>query len=150
MKNLFNFRIVTLVILFLVSALIGGILSSCGKSSHIRERWVDNDTYRIRSRGVPPIEETNIIRRKTASKRVALLNAQYLIIEKYGPKTSIEGEGVSNTANDDSVIYYEFKVIIKGGEIIKLVYDKEQNCEIIYEIKGKNLKKKIRSFLSGD
>ncbi len=37
----------------------------------------------------------------------------------------------------------ELKAIVKGGSVKKLTWDDEQNCEIIYEVFAKDLKKKV-------
>lgn len=37
----------------------------------------------------------------------------------------------------------ELKAIAKGGSVKKVTWDEEQNCEIIYVVHAKGLKKKV-------
>jgi hypothetical protein len=39
-------------------------------------------------------------------------------------------------------IAQELRAVSKGGSVKKVTYDEEDNCEVIYEVYGKGLKKK--------
>ncbi|MCP3926551.1 MAG: hypothetical protein GY714_28660 [Desulfobacterales bacterium] len=98
------------------------VFSSCGKQTvgTVRGRpgsWVDNNTYRFRALGAAPSTLTNIALRKQRSKKAALLQVQYKIFQL-------------------------FKNSRINGSVRKITWDTEQNCEIIYEVRARDLKKK--------
>jgi len=126
-------------------------LTSCGTKiggtvegeSYTTEGWIDDDTYRLAAAGVPNRKLTNIVARKASSKRAAILNAQYQVLEKF-KGSKIEGAaGMSDFENTGIAIAQEVSGVVKGGSVKKVTYDKDQNCEIIYEVKAKGLKKKV-------
>jgi hypothetical protein len=132
-----------------VGVLIG--LTSCGGSkiggtvqgeTFTTEGWIDDDTFRIAAAGVPTKTLTNKVQRREASKRAAILNAQYQVIEKF-KGSKIEGaSGMENFEMTGIAIAQELRAISKGGSVQKVTWDDEDNCEVIYEVRAKNLKKK--------
>ena len=40
-------------------------------------------------------------------------------------------------------IAQELRAVSKGGSVKKVTYDEEDNCEVIYEVYTKGLKKKV-------
>lgn len=106
------------------------------------EGWVDDNTFRIAAAGVPMKTMTNIVQRKESSKRAAILNAQYQVIEKF-KGSKIEGaSGMENFEMTGIAIAQELKAVSKGGSVKKVTWDDQQNCEVIYEVYAKGLKKK--------
>lgn len=121
------------------SSKIGGTVEG---ETFTTEGWVDNDTFRIAAAGVPTKTLTNIVQRKESAKRAAILNAQYQVIEKF-KGSKIEGaSGMENFEMTGIAIAQELKAVSKGGSVKKVTYDEEQNCEIVYEVRAKGLKKK--------
>jgi hypothetical protein len=119
---------------------IGGTLE--GKT-YVTEGWVDDDTFRIAAAGVAKKDLTNIVQRRESSKRAAILNAQYQVIEKF-KGSKIEGaSGMENFEMTGIAVAQELKAITKGGSVAKVTWDDDQNCEIIYEVRAKGLKKKV-------
>ena len=109
------------------------------------EQWVDENTYRLAAAGAPKSDETNRIKRQQSAKRAAILSAQYLVLEKF-KGSSIEGAaGMSNFESSGIAIAQEVSGIVKGGSVVQETYDEEDNCEIIYEVKAKGLKKKVEA-----
>jgi hypothetical protein len=107
------------------------------------EGWIDDETFRIAAAGVPTKTLTNVVQRKEASKRAAILNAQYQVIEKF-KGSKIEGaSGMENFEMTGIAVAQELKAISKGGSVKKVTWDEEQNCEVIYEVHAKGLKKKV-------
>lgn len=142
-----------LVISFLLIVSISFSLTSCGSKiggtvkgdSITTEGWIDENTYRLAAVGVPNRKLTNIVQRKASSKRAAILNAQYQVLEKF-KGSKIEGAaGMSNFESTGIAIAQEVSGIVKGGSVKKVTYDKDQNCEIIYEVKARGLKRKVAS-----
>ena len=144
MKRFFIFTLV-----FAAAVLLG--LTSCGSKiggtvegeTFTTEGWVDNDTFRIAAAGVPMKTMTNKVQRRESSKRAAILNAQYQVIEKF-KGSKIEGaSGMENFEMTGIAIAQELKAVTKGGSVKKVTWDAEDNCEIVYEVRGKDLKKKV-------
>ncbi|MCP4138297.1 MAG: hypothetical protein GY754_45465 [bacterium] len=155
-KSLPNWRAAAAVIMLLASVLFSGpFCRATGRSGQVEsgdemrtEGWVNGDTYRLYAAGLPNRGVAGIAGRKASAKSAAILNAQYQILEKF-KGTRIEGAG---GMADYGRVYgeadykrgREIKNIVKSGKVIKETYDNEQNCEIIYEVKGSKLKKRIR------
>ena len=109
------------------------------------EQWVDENTYRIAAAGVSNSKLSNKIQRRESAKRAAILNAQYQVLEKF-KGSSIEGAaGMSDFESTGIAIAQEVSGIVKGGSVVSATYDEEDNCEIIYEVKAKGLKKKVEA-----
>ncbi len=122
------------------SGKIGGTIEG---QTYTTEGWIDNDTFQIAAAGVPTKTLTNVVQRKEASKRAAILNAQYQIIEKF-KGSSVEGaSGMENFEMTGIAVAQELKAVTKGGSVKKVTWDDEQNCEIIYVVHAKGLKKKV-------
>lgn len=107
--------------------------------------WHDSETYVITAIGIPSDKLKDIEERKKSARRAAILNAQYMILEKFmGSK--IEAGGIVYYEDAQAVKYAmgkkEIIQIIKNGTVIRESYDDEQNCEITYTIHGPDLKKK--------
>ncbi|MCP4138296.1 MAG: hypothetical protein GY754_45460 [bacterium] len=152
-KSLPNWRAAAAVILLLASVLFSGpYCRATGRSGQVEsgeemrtEGWIDGDTYRLSSSSAPPKRFTDIARRKESAKRVAILNAQYQILEKF-KGSRIEGAaGMSDFDMGGMAQAQEVMGYVKGGKVIKETYDKEQNCEILYEVKAPKLKRLVNS-----
>lgn len=119
---------------------IGGTVEG---ETYTTEGWIDDDTFQLAAAGVPTKTLTNVVQRKESSKRAAILNAQYQIIEKF-KGSKIEGAaGMENFEMTGIAVAQELKAIAKGGSVKKVTWDEEQNCEIIYVVHAKGLKKKV-------
>jgi len=59
---------------------IGGTVEG---ETYTTEGWIDDDTFQLAAAGVATKTLTNIVQRKESSKRAAILNAQYQVIEKF-------------------------------------------------------------------
>ncbi|OHD70705.1 MAG: hypothetical protein A2W19_12040 [Spirochaetes bacterium RBG_16_49_21] len=143
-------KIMMLALILSAGALIA--LTSCGGpkiggtvegETFTTEGWVDDDTFRLAAAGIAKKDLTNIIQRKESSKRAAILNAQYQVIEKF-KGSKIEGaSGMENFEMTGIAVAQELKAVAKGGSVKKVTWDDEQNCEVIYEVRAKGLKKKV-------
>jgi hypothetical protein len=107
------------------------------------EGWVDENTYRTTSTSAPKEGLKNKVQRRGTARESAVIIAQSHIIEKFkGAK--VEGaSGTSDYASTGFAASKEFAGIVKGGSVVKETYDEEDNVEVVYEIKGKNLKKQL-------
>ncbi|MBP7734807.1 MAG: hypothetical protein KA369_02430 [Spirochaetes bacterium] len=144
MKKLLIFGLILtagfLITLTSCSSKIGGTVEG---QTYTTEGWIDDDTFQLAAAGVPTKTLTNVVQRKEASKRAAILNAQYQIIEKF-KGSSVEGaSGMENFEMTGIAVAQELKAVTKGGSVKKVTWDDEQNCEIIYVVHAKGLKKKV-------
>jgi len=121
----------------------GGLGGQVKGESFVTEGWVDENTYRLAASAMAKRDLTNKIARRESAKRAAILNAQYQILEKF-KGSKIEGaSGMSNFEMTGIAVAQEVKGVVKGGSVKKATYDAEDNCEIIYEVRAKNLKSKV-------
>ena len=136
--------------------LIAGIaFSACGGGSKIggtvkgqtfkTEGWVDENTFRLAAAGAPKRTLTNKIARRESAKRAAILNAQYQVLEKFKGAKLEGATGMSDFEMTGIAIAQEVQGIVKGGSVQSATYDAEDNCEIIYEVKARGLKKKVQA-----
>jgi hypothetical protein len=110
----------------------------------VKEGWCDIDTFRVRVTGIPSKKAKNPEDRKKSSRMAAVLLAQYQVLDKF-KGTKLEGAtGIMDTYFPGVAVAKEIISYVKGGTIIAERYDEEQNCEIVYEVRAKNLKKKIQ------
>jgi hypothetical protein len=106
------------------------------------EGWINDDTYQIAAGGTSMQSLKLIDQRKESSRLDAIMNARCQIIEKFiGIK--IKREALKNNELDGITIPEEMKSIIKAGIVKKTVWDYDENCEIMFEIKYTGLKKKV-------
>jgi hypothetical protein len=131
---------------------MGLVFTACGGSkiggnvqgeTFKNESWVDDNTYRLAAAGVANSKLKNKVQRRESAKRAAILNAQYQVLEKF-KGSKIEGAaGMSDFESTGIAIAQEIQGVVKGGSVMSATYDEEDNCEIIYEVKAKGLKKKV-------
>ncbi len=119
---------------------IGGQIEG---ENYVTEGWIDENTFRLAAMGVPKRTLTNKVARRESAKRAAILNAQYQILEKF-KGSNIEGaSGMSDFEMTGIAIAQEIQGVVKGGSVRKVTYDADDNCEIIYEVRAKDLKRKV-------
>ncbi len=138
--------------ILLFTATIAVVLVSCGGASKSQikngetfktEGWVDNNTFRVKSVGVPAEGLTNKYQRRGTAKEAALIMAQKRIIEKFVGARLEGASGASNMASTGVAVSKEFGGFVKGGSIVKETYDEDANCEIVYQVEKKGLKKQV-------
>jgi hypothetical protein len=107
------------------------------------EGWIDDDTYRTTAVGIAKKTLTNKTQRRASAKTAAKLAAQYAVLEKF-KGSKIEGAaGMSDFESTGIAIAQEVSGMVKGGSVVKETYNEEDDCEIVYEVKAKGLKKKV-------
>ncbi len=143
MKKLFVMSLVLVMGLVFASCGGGTIGGQVQGEKFKTEGWIDDNTYRLAAAGVPNSKLKNKVQRRESAKRAAILNAQYQVLEKF-KGSKIEGAaGMSDFENTGIAIAQEVSGVVKGGSVASATYDEEDNCEIIYEVKAKGLKKKV-------
>lgn len=122
------------------SGKIGGQVKG---DSYVSEGWVTPDIFRVTATGVPKPGVTNDVQKRGTAKEAALIMAQKRIIEKF-VNAKVEGAaGAADYASTGIAVSKEFKGLVKGGSIVKETYDDDGNCEIVYEVERKGLKKSV-------
>jgi len=132
---------------------VGIVFTACGGGSKIggtvkgktfkTEGWVNKNTFRLAAAGAPKRTLTNKIARRESSKRAAILNAQYQVLEKFKGAKLEGATGMSDFEMTGIAIAQEVQGVVKGGSVQSVTYDAEDNCEIIYEVKAQGLQKKV-------
>jgi hypothetical protein len=139
--------------LVLIAAVsIAAFVSSCGGTTDKivkgktfkTEGWVNDDTFRVTALGAPAVDAKGMVKRKTQAREAALIMAQKRVIEKM---VGAEIKGASAVKDGESagvVVTKEFSGMVKGGTIVEETFDEEDNCEVVYELYSKGLKKKAQ------
>ena len=143
MKKLFLMTLVLAMGLVFTSCGGGGIGGTVKGEKFTNEKWVDDNTFQLAASGVANSKLKNKVQRRESAKRAAILNAQYQVLEKF-KGSKIEGAaGMSDFESTGIAIAQEIQGVVKGGSVKSATFDEEDNCEIIYEVKAKGLKKKV-------
>ena len=132
-----------------VATIIAGLISCSGKNIQNNtdyadgaiEGWINEDTYQLAAGGTPVRSLKVIEQRKESARLDAITNARCQIIEKF-TGVKIKKDELKNNDMGNISIPEEIKDIVKSGIVKKTVWDYDENCEIIFEIKSSNLKKK--------
>lgn len=142
-------RVLVSVLVFFVVISIGFV--SCSRKNIYKnpdladeasEGWINEDTYQIAAGGTPVQSLKAFDQRKESARLDAIMNARCQIIDKFiGVK--IKRDELKNNDLDGISIPDDIKKIVKSGIVKKTVWDYDENCEIIFEIKYPGLKKKI-------
>jgi len=157
-ESLSSWKEAASVIMLVMSVIIGGACAGTqpdpswilhGKHTtgncsiaELKEGWCDKNTYRIFAKAEANKKIKDIGKRKESARWGAVLNAQYLILEKF-KGARIEGTGISVFIDPKEIAAgKELIGYVKNGTVIAEKYDEEQTCEIVYEVHGTDLKKK--------
>jgi hypothetical protein len=120
-------------------------LFSCATAtiSDVKTGWINSDTYRIMGVGDPSKRARKrakkISKIKQISKGMALGDAQYKVIEGFEVIWTKAG-------NICFEVPSHFKSIIRAGRIVRIEYDSNHRCKLIYEVKSAYLKNRIINF----
>ncbi len=136
---------------FIFTCLVVFSFTSCGPSmggqvkgeSFKTEGWVDNDTFRLVTMGVAKKTLTNKVQRRASAQEAAVLDARRKILEKFKGAKTEAASGMSDFEMTGVAVASEVAGVVAGGSVIKATYDTEDNCEVVYEVKAKGLKKKV-------
>ncbi|MCL1911400.1 MAG: hypothetical protein FWG13_04275 [Leptospirales bacterium] len=145
MKKAIGFIMMSVAILVFTGCGGGGIGGMVKGDSYKSEGWIDDNTYQTTAAAVAKQGYTNKVQRRQTAKRAAIIAAQYQVLEKFtGAK--VEGAaGMQDFELTGIAVAQEVQGAIRGGSVIKETYDDEDNCEVIYQVQAKGLKKKVQS-----
>ncbi len=141
-------KIFSLLLLFSVAV----VFSACGGGSmggqvkgesFTTEGWIDDNTFQVVEVGAPKKGLENKIQRRATAKQAAEIMAQARIIEKFKGARLEGAAGAADYELTGIAVSKEFDGIVKGGSIVKSTFDDDDNCEIVYRVSAKNLKKQV-------
>lgn len=111
--------------------------------SFVTEGWVSPDIFRVTATGVPKEGLKNKVQRRGTAKEAALIMGQKRIIEKFVGARMEGAAGAADYASTGIAVSKEFSGLVKGGTIVKSTYDDDDNCELVYQIEKKGLRKDV-------
>ncbi|MCP4133697.1 MAG: hypothetical protein GY754_22200 [bacterium] len=107
--------------------------------------WIDNNTYRVKATAATSKTLRNEVAKRHFAKMRAVLNAEHMVLEDFKFLTEIV-RGCCCSILEIPVrtdLAREVKIIIQGGSVIEIKFDKDYNCTLIYEVKARRLKRKV-------
>jgi len=128
---------------FIVSCGPRGLGGQVKGQTFVTEGWVNDDTFRVTSTGAPKPGLTNKIQRRGTAKEAAIIMAQKTMIEKFKGARLEGAAGAADYASTGIAVMKEFSGTVKGGSVIRETYDDDDNCEVVYELISRGLKKKV-------
>ena len=140
MKRLLTLALILAVGIAFIACGSGSMGGQVKGDSFITEGWVTPDIFRVTSTGVPKPGLTNKIQRQGTAKEAAQIMAEKRIIEKFVGARLEGAAGAADYASTGIAVAKEFGGVVKGGTIVKATYDKDDNCEIVYQVERKGLK----------
>ncbi|HOO71223.1 MAG TPA: hypothetical protein PK926_05630 [Spirochaetota bacterium] len=141
-----NERCISLPVLLLSFFLYSSCSTSGVNSNASRNKtgWIDDHTFVIMAIGKPVRKLTSTRERKESAKRAALMNAHFKILKKF-KKLSNKSTGKDVAAAAvRSKTAVKITTIIKNGKVLSEQYDRNDNCEITYRVRNKNLNMLIK------
>lgn len=111
-----------------------------------KEGWIDNNTFRTFATGLPQSGAKSVIHKKGTARAAAIILAQHQIIERFKGAGVESCGGMPDYEKDILRIEKELMPVIKNGKVVAERYDNEFNCDIVYEINLKDLKKKVYGY----
>jgi len=144
-KFVLLFSIITLLHTFFgcASKKMGGAIK--GKEV-VTEGWLDDDTFQVIAWGEASPDATGEAQWRNQAKEGAQMMAEKRIIEKFKGYV-LESKGYTKEGADvEVVVTKEVEGFAKGGEIVKITFDeKNRTCEIVYRVRGRNLRRRVES-----
>jgi len=112
----------------------------------ITEGWIDDDTFQVIAWGEASPDAVGEAQWRNQAKEGAQMMAEKRVIEKFKGYV-LESKGYTKEgANVEVVVSKEVEGFAKGGEIVKVTFDeKNRACEIVYKVRGPNLKRRVES-----
>ncbi|MBN2039257.1 MAG: hypothetical protein JW864_04395 [Spirochaetes bacterium] len=144
MRSIFSlFLLLSVALLFTACGGGSGMGGQVEGESFVTEGWVSPDIFRVTSTGVPKPGLKNKVQRRGTAKEAALIMAQKRVIEKFVGARLEGAAGAADYASTGIAVSKEFGGLVKGGTIVKSTYDDDDNCEIVYQVEKKNLRKEV-------
>lgn len=143
MRSIFSLFLLLSVALVFTACGGGSMGGQIEGESFVTEGWVSPNIFRVTATGVPKEGLKNKVQRRGTAKEAALIMAQKRVIEKFVGARLEGAAGAADYASTGIAVSKEFGGLVKGGTIVKSTYDEDDNCEIVYQVEKKNLKKEV-------
>lgn len=143
MKKLFLLSLIAVVAISFTACGTQRLGGQVKGETFVSEGWVTPDIFRVTSTGVPKPGLKNKIQRRGTAKEAAVIMAEKRIIEKFVGARLEGAAGAADYASTGIAVAKEFGGLVRGGTIVKETYDDDDNCEIIYQVEKKGLRKEV-------
>lgn len=143
MKQITVIGVALLVLLSLSVTSCAPKKSQIKGETFISEGWVNDNTFRVTATGVPKAGLTNKVQRRGTAKEAALIMAQARIIEKFVGARVEGAAGAADYASTGVAVRKQFEGMVRGGTLVTETYDDDDNCEVVYQVEKKGLKKEV-------
>lgn len=122
---------------------MGGVIKG---QDVIVEGWIDDNTFQVIAWGEANLDVVGEARWRNQAKEGAQMMAEKRIIEKFKGYV-LEASGYTEEGGNVMVLVTkEVEGVGKGGEIVRVTFDEENRaCEIVYRVRGRNLKKRVEN-----
>jgi len=143
MKKVLSSAMVIFVAIAFAGCSSGGLGGMLEGDEVVSEGWVSPDIFRVTATGAPKPGLTNKIQKRGTAKEAALIMGQKRVLEKFVGARVEGAAGAADYASTGIAVSKEFGGMVKGGTIVKETYDEDDNCEVIYQVEKKGLKKMV-------
>ncbi|MCP4137625.1 MAG: hypothetical protein GY754_42045 [bacterium] len=156
MKNLFIKNKLMVVLVFTMAVIAsmigcnttGGVTSSLEGNPELytEGKWLSPHVYVISATGAPgkPGEGKSRTTRRDLSREVARLIAVHKALIKFKGERVKAISAMGNYELTGIAVAAETEGTIKGGSVEKVFYNENDECQVIFKIEGKDLRKKNR------
>ncbi len=113
----------------------------------IKLGWATPGVYRVFAEGSPDPDLKNKIARRESSINSAIFNAMKKITNKFVRERIAYSKNPMSYSSTGTELTKEYKDIIKNGKVIDVQFKNDDSCRIIYEVKARYLRERIRGNL---
>ena len=107
--------------------------------------WIDDLTYRVLAIGSSEKHYKNTFTRRANSKKAAILHAKYIIRNKFKQYIIEKSNSTISEKTASQIVKDNLESIISKGNVNQQLFNDIDECEILFEVKGKNLKQRLNS-----
>ena len=141
-------RIFLIIIISIISSQTSyGAERATASEKEIQLGWVTPNKYRVIATGVPDPEITTKSKRRESAADNAVSKAWKKIANRFVKERLTNTKKPVDYSSTGYVITREFKQLIKNGKVLKIRYNKDDSCEIVYQVEGRFLKERVQGNL---
>jgi len=130
--------------------ILSGFIMLIACASYNTIRWVNQETLQVAGYGKLSSTDKNLngLQERTLACKAGLLDAKAKIVIFFA---SMGVRGINSTVSSSEIqgkIRIKFSGTISRGNIVRKTFNSSTGeCEVIYELREKNLKNKVNSFI---
>ena len=134
-----------IVSLFVFSACSQTAGNESGEEPAIKEGWLSPDIYITSAIGAPKKDSEDLKQRRQEAKLNAENSARQKIIESF-IGFRLECLDLRGASESETELVKEYtKLVNSKGSVVKTNFDKNDNCEVLFQVEKKGLKDEITS-----